>query len=74
MAAVQSFYASQVAELTRQLDAKSAAAEQSAVALKAVRADFDLFRSLEEARVSPVVAHALSVERTGREELASKLA
>lgn len=50
------------------------AAEQSAIALKALRTDFDMFRSLEEARVGTVVAHALSVERTDREELTSKLA
>ncbi|PON59694.1 hypothetical protein PanWU01x14_157510, partial [Parasponia andersonii] len=38
------------------------------------RSDFDIYRSLEEARVSSVVAHALSVERTRRNELFARLA
>ena len=74
MAAVQAFYASHVAELTKQLGEKAAVAEQSEGALNSLRADFELFRSLEEARVSSAVAQALSAERSDRDKLVGKLA
>ncbi|PON45101.1 hypothetical protein PanWU01x14_261350 [Parasponia andersonii] len=48
--------------------------ECSEAALAELRSDFDLYRSLEEARVSSAVAHALSVEKTRCEELAARLA
>ncbi|PON34204.1 hypothetical protein PanWU01x14_346200, partial [Parasponia andersonii] len=39
-----------------------------------LRADFDLYWSLDEARISSAVAHALSIERARHEELVAKLA
>lgn len=69
MSAVQSFYASRVATLTRQLDERAAAAERNGVALSVLRADFDLFRSLEDS-----LAQAWSTERAASEKLSRKLA
>ncbi|PON50431.1 hypothetical protein PanWU01x14_222960 [Parasponia andersonii] len=39
-----------------------------------LRADFALYRSLDEARIGSTVAHALSAERVRHEELVAKLA
>ncbi|PON59307.1 hypothetical protein PanWU01x14_160560 [Parasponia andersonii] len=48
--------------------------ERSEASLATLRVDFDLYWSLNKARVSSAVAHALSVERTRRKELVTKLA
>ncbi|PON55914.1 hypothetical protein PanWU01x14_184860, partial [Parasponia andersonii] len=74
LAAIQSFYFSCIRDLTEELSSCSALAEHSEATLTELRSDFDLYRSLEKARVSSAVAHALSVERTRREELAARLA
>ncbi|PON75487.1 hypothetical protein PanWU01x14_041120, partial [Parasponia andersonii] len=74
LAAVQSFYSSHVGDLTGQLNIRVAMAERSEVTLAVLRADFDLYRSLDEARVNSAVAHALSIERARPEELVTKLA
>ncbi|PON32518.1 hypothetical protein PanWU01x14_360580, partial [Parasponia andersonii] len=73
LAIVQPFYSSRFRELTEQLNARAMMAEQSEVTLAALRVDFDLYRILDEARVSSAVAHALSIERARREELATRL-
>ncbi|PON72083.1 hypothetical protein PanWU01x14_069250 [Parasponia andersonii] len=73
LAAIRSFYSFRVRDLTEELSSCSALAERSETALVELRSDFDLYRSLEEARVSSMVVHALSVERTRREELTARL-
>ncbi|PON37686.1 hypothetical protein PanWU01x14_318440 [Parasponia andersonii] len=50
LAVVQSFHSSHVGELTGQLNARAAMAEQSKVTLAALRVEFDLYQSLDEAR------------------------
>ncbi|PON35361.1 hypothetical protein PanWU01x14_336940 [Parasponia andersonii] len=63
LAVIQSFYSSYVGELTGLLNARAMVVEQREVTLAALRVDFDLYWSQEEARVSTAVAHALSTER-----------
>ncbi|PON34771.1 hypothetical protein PanWU01x14_341610 [Parasponia andersonii] len=60
--------------LTEEFNSRSALAEHSKAALAELRTDFDLYRSLDKARVSSAEAHALSVERVKCEELATRLA
>ncbi|PON49169.1 hypothetical protein PanWU01x14_231580, partial [Parasponia andersonii] len=73
LAAIWSFYSSRVRGLTEEQSFRFALAEHSEAALAELRSDFDLYRSLEEARVSSAVAHALRVKRTRHEELAARL-
>ncbi|PON32132.1 hypothetical protein PanWU01x14_363940, partial [Parasponia andersonii] len=61
-------------DLTEELNSRSALVEHSETALAELRTDFNLYRSLDEARVSSAVAHALSVERVRCEKLATRLA
>ncbi|PON47432.1 WAT1-related protein [Parasponia andersonii] len=74
LAAIQSFYSSRVRDMTEELSSRSALAERSEAALVELRSDFDLYQSLEEARVNSAVAHTLSVEKTRHEEMAVRLA
>ncbi|PON51901.1 hypothetical protein PanWU01x14_213140, partial [Parasponia andersonii] len=57
-----------------ELSFRSALVKRSEAALTELKTDFDLYRSLEEARVSSAVAQALSAEGARREELAARLA
>ncbi|PON34822.1 hypothetical protein PanWU01x14_341210 [Parasponia andersonii] len=73
LAAIWSFYSSRIRDLFEELNSRSALAERSEAVLAELSSDLDLYWSLEEARVSSAVAHALSVERTRHEELAARL-
>ncbi|PON51085.1 hypothetical protein PanWU01x14_219430, partial [Parasponia andersonii] len=73
LAAIRSFYSSHIRDLTEELSSRSTLAERSEAVLAELRTNFNLYRSLDEARVSSTVAHALSVERTRLEELAMRL-
>ncbi|PON57058.1 hypothetical protein PanWU01x14_176480, partial [Parasponia andersonii] len=74
MSTIRSFYSARVNGLTEELSSRSALAERSMAALADLRSDFDVYRGLEEARVSSAVVHAISVEKARSEELAARLA
>ncbi|PON60030.1 hypothetical protein PanWU01x14_155440 [Parasponia andersonii] len=74
MSAIRSFHSDRVKGLIEELNSRTTLAERCKAALAELRSDFDLYRGLEEARVSSAVAHALSVEKVRSEELATKLA
>ncbi|PON35126.1 hypothetical protein PanWU01x14_338710 [Parasponia andersonii] len=69
LAAIKSFYSSHV----RELNSRSTLAERSEAALAELKVDFDLYQSLDEARIGSAVAHALSVKRVRHKELVAKL-
>ncbi|PON79069.1 hypothetical protein PanWU01x14_015700, partial [Parasponia andersonii] len=74
LSAIRSFYSARVKDLTEELSSRSALVERSVAALADLRSDFDIYRGLEEARVSSAVVHAMSVEKTRSKELVARLA